>query len=101
MARQLLGLGAGNVVVTLGEEGALIVNAAGARHVPAVPIRAVDVTGAGDSFNAALAVSLGAGKSLAAAVQVAARAGAYMALRLGVIDGLPTSEALANFGRDS
>lgn len=97
LARQLLDLGAGAVVATLGEEGALIVHAEGAKHVPATPIQALDVTGAGDSFNAALAVSLGAGESLEAAVQIAARAGAYTALHLGVIDGLPTRAQLEAF----
>ena len=99
LARRLLELGAGSVVATLGEEGALIVNAEGATHVPAIPIQAVDVTGAGDSFNAALAVALGAGESLESAVECGARAGAYTALRLGVIDGLPTRAQLDAFAR--
>ncbi len=101
LARRLLDLGAGSVVVTLGEAGALIVNAEGARRVPAIPIKAVDVTGAGDSFNAAMAVALGAGETLDDAVAFGARVGAYTALRLGVIDGLPTREELAKFGRDA
>lgn len=97
LARRLLELGVGTVVVTLGDEGALIVGAKEATHVPAIPIRAVDVTGAGDSFNAALAVSLGEGLSLEDAVHVAVRAGAFTALRLGVIDGLPTRADLEKF----
>lgn len=101
LARRLLELGAGKVVVTLGEEGALIVSGAEAAHVPAIPIQAVDVTGAGDSFNAALAVALGDGMALEAAVQSAVCAGAFTALRLGVINGLPTREELENFARDS
>ena len=100
LAQRLLEMGAGKVVVTLGDEGALIVGDE-ASHVPAIPICAVDVTGAGDSFNAALAVSLGEGLALEDAVHVAVRAGAYTALRLGVIDGLPTRAELDDFALDN
>lgn len=100
LARGLLDLGVGNVVVTLGEEGALIASGEALTHIPAIPIQAVDVTGAGDSFNAALAVSLGTGASLEASVRYAVKAGAHTALRLGVIDGLPTAADLADFERD-
>ena len=97
LARRLLDYGVGSVVVTQGERGALIVDATGATQIPAIPISAVDVTGAGDSFSAALAVSLGEGLNLVDAARVAVRAGAYTALRLGVIDGLPTREQLERF----
>ncbi|MDE2776531.1 MAG: ribokinase [Chloroflexota bacterium] len=100
LARGLLGLGARQLVVTLGAEGALIASGEAMTHIPALPIQAVDVTGAGDSFNAALAVSLGAGASLEASVRYAVKAGAHTALRLGVIDGLPTAADLENLGRE-
>ena len=90
LARGLLDFGVGSVIVTRGEQGALIVNDGGTVHIPAISIDAVDVTGAGDSFNAALAVFLGEGKSIDEAARQAAVAGAYTAMRLGVIDGLPT-----------
>ena len=93
LAQRLLEMGVGKVVVTLG--------GVEASHVPAIPIQAVDVTGAGDSFNAALAVSLGEGLALEEAVHVAVRAGAYAALRLGVIDGLPTRAQLEKFALDN
>ncbi|MCY4465495.1 MAG: ribokinase [Chloroflexi bacterium] len=97
LAERLLALGAGAVVITQGARGALILDDGGALQVPAPKIDAVDATGAGDSFNAALAVSLGEGKSLRAAVRRAVRAGAYTALHVGVIGGLPTSEQLSEF----
>lgn len=98
LARRLLGLSVGQVVVTLGEDGALIASGDATTHVPAPPIQAVDVTGAGDSFNAALAVALGDGLLLEEAVRYAVKAGAHTARHLGVIDGLPTRAELANFG---
>ncbi len=94
---RLLDYGVGRVVITQGEQGALIVDAAGATQIPAISIEAVDVTGAGDSFSAALAVSLGEGMKLVDAAQVAVRAGAFTALQLGVIAGLPTRAQLERF----
>ncbi len=101
LAQRLLGLGVDCVVITLGGDGALIADGVGTTRIPAVSIQVVDVTGAGDSFNAALAVSLGEGLALQDAVQFAVRAGAYTALHLGVIDGLPTRADLKDLGRES
>ena len=94
---RLLKLGVETIVVTRGEEGAVIVTADGTEEVPAVPVHALDVTGAGDSFNAALAVALGGGMDLRKAVEQANRAGAYTTTHLGVIDGLPTRAELETF----
>ncbi|MEH1015562.1 ribokinase [Micromonospora sp. CPCC 206060] len=53
-----LGLAA-TVVVTLGAQGALVVEPDGqATHVPAHPVQAMDTTGAGDCFCGALATAL-------------------------------------------
>lgn len=101
LGRQLLNYGVGSVVITQGARGALIVNSSGARQIPAVPVQAVDVTGAGDSFNAALAVGLGKGMELDDAVRLAVCAGAFTAMRLGVIAGLPKSDQLEGFRRGS
>ena len=97
LAGRLLELGVETIVVTRGEEGAIIVTAKGTEVVPAVPVQALDVTGAGDSFNAALAVSLAGGMDLRSAVEQATRAGAYTTTHLGVIDGLPTRAELEAF----
>ncbi|MET7613677.1 ribokinase, partial [Streptomyces seoulensis] len=53
-ARRLLALGPRSVVVTLGAKGALVCDASGVRAVPSVAVAAVDTTGAGDAFTAAL-----------------------------------------------
>ena len=94
---QLLDLGVESIIVTRGEEGALIVTAQGTASVPATPAQALDVTGAGDSFNAALAIGIGEGMGLKSAVEQATRAGAYTTTHLGVIDGLPTRAELEAF----
>ena len=100
LARRLLGMGTGAVVATLGQQGAMIVTSGGVETVPAVSgISVVDVTGAGDAFNAALAVGRGEGMPLRDAVAQAAYAGAFAVQHLGVIDGLPTREQLEQFRR--
>ena len=52
------------MIITLGEEGALVYDGATAVHFEAFPIEVIDTTGAGDAFNGALAVGLSAGGSL-------------------------------------
>ncbi|MDQ1038513.1 ribokinase [Streptomyces sp. V3I8] len=94
-AGALLALGPRSVVVTLGEEGALVADASGTVRVPAVRVDAVDTTGAGDSFTAALAWRLGAGESLADAAAYAARVGAVAVTRQGAQASFPTAEEVA------
>ncbi|MEV0553992.1 ribokinase [Streptomyces sp. NPDC050597] len=94
-AGALLALGPRSVVVTLGEEGALVADASGTARVPSVKVNAVDTTGAGDSFTAALAWRLGAGESLADSAAYAARVGAVAVTREGAQASFPTAEEVA------
>ena len=75
LAGELLDLGAKTVVVTLGEAGAQIFSRVEeglhSQAVAAWPVEVVDSNGAGDSFNAALAVALAEGESLYAATRFA------------------------------
>ncbi|MFJ4692075.1 ribokinase [Streptomyces sp. NPDC088766] len=90
-ARSLLAKGPKSVVVTLGSQGALVASAEGVERVAAVKVDAVDTTGAGDSFTAALAWKLGAGASLAEAAAYAARVGAVAVTRPGAQESFPTA----------
>jgi ribokinase len=94
-ARILLAKGPKSVVVTLGAEGALVASAEGVSRVPAVKVDAVDTTGAGDSFTAALAYRLGAGASLAEAAAYAARVGAATVTKEGAQASFPTAAEVA------
>ncbi|MFF2845659.1 ribokinase [Streptomyces sp. NPDC058001] len=101
-ARGLLALGPRSVVITLGAKGALVAQApaeAGGdmvtRRVPSVPVAAVDTTGAGDAFTAALAWRLGLGEDLASAAAYAARVGAVAVTRKGAQVSFPTAEEVA------
>jgi ribokinase len=77
------------VVVTLGADGALVVEHGRARHVPAVPVRPVDTTAAGDAFCGGLADALTAGATLEAAARRAVRVAAAACLRQGAQASLP------------
>jgi ribokinase len=100
LAREVQRRGVRHVVVTLGENGALIVTDGGeARHVPGQPVNVVDTTGAGDAFTCALATALAEGEPLISAVRFATFAGALACTRLGVVPALPRRaevEALRN-----
>ncbi|AQS69506.1 ribokinase [Streptomyces pactum] len=90
-ARILLAKGPRSVVVTLGAEGALVASSAGVSRVPSVKVDAVDTTGAGDAFTAALAWRLGTGESLAEAAAYAARVGAAAVTKPGAQASYPTA----------
>jgi len=97
LARELIRRGVKQVVMTLGEKGALIVTASSSSHVPAVPMSAVDTTGAGDAFNAGLAMALACGTSLEAAVEFAVVTGGLAVTREGVIPSLPHRDEVVQF----
>lgn len=85
------------IVLTAGADGAYVDEPSGARvHTPAVrPPTVVDTTGAGDAFNAALAVALCRGETAVAAAQFAVAAGAFAVSRREATPGLPTPDDLA------
>jgi len=80
------------VVVTLGVDGALLVEGGDAVHVPSVAVDSVDPTGAGDAFCAGMADALVQGSSTEDAVRWAVRCGAAATLRWGAQASLPTRE---------
>jgi ribokinase len=89
-ARTLMGRGVPAVIVTLGDQGAVLLEGKTAEHLPATIVTAVDPTGAGDVFIGSLAVFWAGGLSLRDA---AARAGAVAALsvtRAGTQAAFPT-----------
>ncbi|MCC3280728.1 PfkB family carbohydrate kinase [Arthrobacter sp. zg-Y40] len=81
-------LGVRRTIITLGADGAVVLDGTAAeseRILAVAPTRvtAVDTTGCGDAFTAATAARLAAGDSLAEAATFAARAGALAATREG------------------
>jgi len=88
-AAAMLALGAGAVLVTLGQKGVLACGDDGAAHFPAFLVDAVDTTAAGDAFNGALAVGLAAGGTLEQAIPLANAAAALTCTKRGAQDSLP------------
>lgn len=83
------------VALTLGAEGAVLLE--GGREVARAtppPVNAVDGTGAGDAFCAALVVSLVEGMERTTALVRACAAGALAASRPGAQPSLPTSDEI-------
>jgi ribokinase len=70
-------------IVTLGARGAVCVKPGDWKHIPGVPVAAVDTTGAGDAFCGALANYLAEGDGMLVAAEKANRAAAYSVTRAG------------------
>ncbi len=98
-ARSLLERGARNVIVTLGEKGALIVNRLGKQYVPSYKVKPVDTTAAGDAFIGGMAVALLHRKSLKNAVKYACACGALATTKFGAQPSLPTAQEVQEFLR--
>jgi ribokinase len=88
-ARALLRRGPRIVILTLGERGALLVDENTAEHIPAIPVKAVDPTGAGDAFIGSLAVFLGEGAPMRDAVLRANTVAAMSVTRIGTQVSFP------------
>ncbi|MFE9921276.1 ribokinase [Streptomyces sp. NPDC005774] len=95
LTHRLCALTGGAAVLTRGGEGALVAQAGATTRIPPHPARSVvDTTGAGDSFTAALAVTLAEGRPLTEAAHTAGVAGAHTVTIAGVIPALPTRDQL-------
>ena len=96
-ARALLARGVKNVVVTLGEQGALFVDGTSSRRFPARRVNPVDTTGAGDAFNGALALAIADGRPVGDAIPFANAAAALSVTRRGAQSSMPTMREVRRF----
>ena len=97
LAHELCGRGVANVIVTLGGRGALVLTDDGEAMVPALDLRPVDTTGAGDAFNAGFATALAEGRGLMEAVRMGVACGGHACTALGVIPALPRRDQAEDF----
>lgn len=88
-ANTLLRRGVENVVITMGESGALLCNSQGVHHQPASHVNVVDTTGAGDTFNGVFAAMLASGLSLRDALAKAVGAATLSVQSRGAIASIP------------
>ncbi|MEU5990470.1 ribokinase [Spirillospora sp. NPDC047418] len=83
-----------SVVVTLGAGGVVVADGAGTTAIPSPRTEAVDTTGAGDAFTAALCLRLARGDALRDAARYATRAGAAAVRGRGAQSSFPTEDEL-------
>jgi len=95
--RRKLGIGA--LLVTRSEEGMTLYDRSGRLHVPAQAREVYDVSGAGDTVIATLAVMLATGNGLADAVRIANRAAGIVVGRFGT--AVVTAHELFNGGAEN
>ncbi len=110
--RQLLERGLENLVITLGQDGALAMNLQGKLHFPAYRVRVEDSTAAGDCFNGVLAAGIDrliqaradgpkafvpSLEDLAPIIDRASRAAALSVTRPGAQPSLPWTQEVDDF----
>jgi len=91
-ARALLALGPPNVIVTTGADGAVWASRDGLWHLPALRVEVVDTVGAGDAFNAGLAVGLAEGMPIERALAMGVTAASLSTRRRDTIESYPLRE---------
>jgi ribokinase len=96
-AQKLLLLKVKNLIVTMGNRGAMLFEGKTESQISACPVQAVDSTAAGDCFAGALAVGLCEGKSLLSAAEFASAAAAISVTRDGAQPSLPHREEVLQF----
>ncbi len=88
----LWGFGVENVLVTLGERGALLGEKGSLTFFPAYEAKTLDTTGAGDAFLGALAYFLAEGKDLPGAIDLACAYAALSTEKRGTQKSFATQE---------
>lgn len=100
-----LGLGAGMVVLKMGDRGALLAKNTTSRGTtrrqiktcPAFSVQPLDTSGAGDTFDAAFVVGLVAGQGLDRCLRFANAAAALSTTGLGAVTPIPSLEQVQAF----
>ncbi len=98
-AAKFLDMGVKNVIITLGVRGVYYTDGTRELTVPAVTVKAVNTTGAGDAFNGALATAIGEGMEIETALKFATCTSAISVTREGAAASMPRRdeiEALLN-----
>ena len=88
-ASQLLALGVGKVIITLGAQGALFADGQAFAHFPAPLVQPLDTTAAGDTFVGGFAAALAAGRSEPEAIAFGQQAAAISVTRAGAQPSIP------------
>lgn len=84
-------------IVTKGSKGVILFQDGIEKEIPSFQVDVIDTTGAGDSFNGALALSLSEGMLLEEACKFANAVGALSVTKLGAQGGMPTRKEVEEF----
>ncbi len=95
--RILISKGVEKVIVTLGKNGALVLDRGGSEMVSGFKVKVEDTTAAGDVFNGALAVALAEKKNIYEAVRFANAAAALSVTKLGAQLSAPSRDEIQAF----
>lgn len=85
------------LIVTLGSKGSLLINNHTSKKFSPINVEAVDTTGAGDVFNAGLAVAIANKKSIEEAIEFATVASGLSVTKEHVMDSIPTKEMVEEY----
>lgn len=96
-AASLLQSDAQTLVMTIGEKGARWFNKSSSGIIPSYKVDAVDTVGAGDAFNAGLAVAIAEGKALTDAIAFANAVAALCVTRHGAAASMPDRSEVDDF----
>ena len=93
-AKELLKQGLKRIIVTLGEKGSLYVDNDQVILIAPHKVKAVDTTGAGDSYCGAFVTALSEDKSIKVAMEFASKVSSITVTRKGAISSLPRRDEL-------
>lgn len=85
----LFAKGVGKMIVTMGSKGSLILDGGEPRFIQARRVKAVDTTGAGDTYCGALCVAIAEGKTLPEAAEFASAVSALSVTKMGAQTAMP------------
>ncbi|WP_174614605.1 ribokinase [Virgibacillus ihumii] len=85
------------IITTKGEQGAAFTEDGNRQLIAGHHVDVVDTTGAGDTFNGALATEIARGKKLHQAIHTANAAAALSVTKIGAQNGMPTRKQVEEF----
>ena len=88
-AKVFFDMGVKNVIITLGVRGAFFSDGRTELLIPALKMKAVETTGAGDAFNGGFATAIGEGLDVETALKFATCTSAISVTRLGAAQSMP------------